>query len=147
MTQATVTDSQVDQAQAENAADGAAGQATEPSPPTSEGQSQDQVEAQPAQFAEAAATAVLSAGGQIDLLLNSTLPVSASLGDVVMNVGELLRLGQGSVIRLDRRVGEPVDLILRGVKFASGHLVVVGDQLGIRVKEIYPSARQSGADV
>jgi flagellar motor switch protein FliN/FliY len=56
-----------------------------------------------------------------------------------MAARDLLQLGPGAVVTLDRQVGEPVDLILNGVRFATGHLVVVGDQLGIRIKDILAS--------
>lgn len=77
-------------------------------------------------------------GGQIDILLDSTMSVSACLGEAELPVRELLQLGPGSVVKLERQVGQPVDLYLRGIKFAAGTLVVVGDQLGVRIKEILP---------
>jgi len=48
-------------------------------------------------------------------------------------------MGPGSVLELDKKVGEPIDLYLRGIRFASGSLVVVGDQLGVKIREILPS--------
>lgn len=83
-------------------------------------------------------------GGQIDILLDSPMAVTAQLGSARPPVRELLDMGPGSVLKLDRQVGEPIDLFLRGVRFATGHLVVVGDNLGVRIKEILP-AGQEGA--
>jgi len=67
------------------------------------------------------------------------MPVSVRLGQVEIEVRNLLELGPGSVLKLDRRVGEPVDLLLRGICFATGNLVVVGDHLGVKIKEVMPS--------
>ncbi len=74
--------------------------------------------------------------GQIDILLDTPVPVEVRLGEAELPVGELLKLGEGAVVKLDKRVGEPVDLYIRGVKFATGQLVVVGEQLGVRIREI-----------
>ena len=77
-------------------------------------------------------------GGQLDILLDTPMSVSAILGEAGLEVREILQLGPGSVIKLDRRAGDPVDLFLRGVKFGSGRLVVVGETLGVRIEEILP---------
>lgn len=62
--------------------------------------------------------------------------VWAELGRVEMPLGELLQLGEGSVLRLDRPVGDPVDLVSQGVKLARGEVVVVDDSFAIRIREI-----------
>jgi len=74
--------------------------------------------------------------GKIDLLLETTVEVSAVLGTARMAIGELLRMGTGSVLALDREAGQPVDLLLNGIPFAKGHLVVVDNRLGIRLTEV-----------
>ena len=76
------------------------------------------------------------APGQIDILLDSTVSVSAGLGEAEIPVREALQLGVGSVVTLERKVGEPIDLFLRGVRFATGQLVVVGENLGVKINEI-----------
>lgn len=96
------------------------------------------VEVQQAELPEAEESPAAAPGGQIDLLLDATMSVSACLGEVEMEVGELLQLGPGAVVKLDRIAGEPVDLLLRGVRFATGTLVVVGERLGVRIQEILP---------
>jgi flagellar motor switch protein FliN/FliY len=86
-------------------------------------------------------------GGQIDILLDSPMSVSVCLGNARPAVRELLEMGPGSVLRLDRQVGEPIDLYLRGIRFATGHLVVVDDHLGVRINEILATGQDSqGAD-
>lgn len=97
---------------------------------------EDGVAVQEVELPEADDTAVGAASGKIDILLDATLSVEVHLGRVEAQVRELLRLGPGSVLRLDKQVGEPMDLYLRGVRFATGRLVVVGDRLGVTIKEI-----------
>jgi flagellar motor switch protein FliN/FliY len=97
------------------------------------------VEARPAELPEVAEKTVKVPSGQIDILLDAAMTVEAHLGQAELKISDVLQLGPGSVLKLDRRAGEPVDLYLRGVKFASGQLVVVGEQLGVRIKEILPA--------
>jgi len=95
------------------------------------------VEVQEADLPEAAPGPPAAAGGgQIDILLDTTLPVEVRLGQIETPARELLQLGPGSVLKLDKQVGEPVDLFLRGIRFATAQLVVVGDRLGVRIKEV-----------
>lgn len=74
--------------------------------------------------------------GQLDILLDTTVEITVRLGDARMPARQLLELGPGAVVRLEKIAGEPVDLLLNGVCFAKGHLVVVGDQLGVRIRDI-----------
>lgn len=94
------------------------------------------VEVQDVQLPEAQDQDPQPAAGQMDLLLDVPVKVQAVLGEVQTHVRELLQLNTGSVVTLDKQVGEPIDLYLRGTRFATGHLVVVGDHLGVRIKEI-----------
>jgi flagellar motor switch protein FliN len=102
------------------------------------------VEVRPARLSEAKQQTNPAGGGQVDILLGATMPVTASLGQVSIQVRHLLQLGPGSVVKLDRQTGEPIDLFLRGVKFATGQLVVVGEHLGVRIREILPAAVEEG---
>lgn len=83
-------------------------------------------------------TAVLSAGGEvpIGLLLDLTLPVSIELGRTSMTVQEVLRLGRGSVVQLDRLAGEPIDIFVGDRRFAEGEVVVLGEHFGVRITRI-----------
>jgi flagellar motor switch protein FliN/FliY len=92
------------------------------------------------ELTEAADRSVRTAGGQIGILLDTAVPVTVCLGEVEAEVRQLLQMGPGSVLRLNKQVGEPVDLYLRGIKFATGHLVVVGEHMGVRIKEVLPAA-------
>ena len=128
MTDAATTEQVVDQQ--------AAPQAT-PDAPASDAQA---VAVQEPQLDEAVDSGAVG-GGQIDILLDTEMTITACLGEVTIAVRELLQMGQGSVLTLDKQVGQPLDLYLRGVRFATGKLVVVGSQLGIRVEEILPAAK------
>jgi len=70
------------------------------------------------------------------------VPVWAELGRVEVTIGELLQLGEGTVLRLERPVGEPVDLVSQGVTLARGEVVVVDDCFAIRIKEIHSSEKK-----
>jgi flagellar motor switch protein FliN/FliY len=75
-------------------------------------------------------------GGSIHHLMDVTVKLTAELGRVSMSIGEVLKLGPGSVVGLDRGVAEPVDLFVQGVLFARGEVVVVDDRFAIRIQEI-----------
>ena len=81
---------------------------------------------------------VLASGGEVPLglLLDLTLPVSIELGRTSMTVQEVLRLGRGSVIQLDRLAGEPIDIFVGDRRFAEGEVVVLGEPFGIRLTRI-----------
>ena len=76
----------------------------------------------------------------LDLLMNVTLGVSAELGRCKMRLSELLKLGNGAVIELDRHAGSPVDLFVNGRLIARGEIVAVDDRFGVRVTEIVARA-------
>lgn len=115
-------------------------QATDAEPEDATSESASATEVHEAELPEAAEKAGEAPGGQIDILLDTSLSLSAQLGQAEIQVRQLLRLSPGSVVRLDRQVGEPVDLFLRGIRFATGELVVVGEHLGVRIKEILAAA-------
>jgi flagellar motor switch protein FliN/FliY len=72
----------------------------------------------------------------LDLLMDVTVPITVELGRSTMKIEEVLQLVSGSVIELDRRADEPVDLKVNGSLVAKGEIVVVEDFFGIRVSEI-----------
>ena len=114
----------------------------EPEAPTAEATQEGQdsqaggVDVQEAQLPEAAESGSAGPSGKVDILLDTVIQVTVRLGQTEMPVQELLQLGPGSVVTVDTKAGEPVTLYLRGTRFASGHLVVVGEQLGVRIAEI-----------
>jgi flagellar motor switch protein FliN/FliY len=82
----------------------------------------------------------------IGMLLDLTLPVSIELGRTSMSVQEILRLGRGSVIQLDRLAGEPIDIYVGDRRFAEGEVVVLGEHFGVRVTRILANPQSLGAN-
>ena len=72
----------------------------------------------------------------LSMLLDLTLPVSIELGRTSMTVQEILRLGRGSVIQLERLAGEPIDIYVGERRFAEGEVVVLGEHFGVRITRI-----------
>lgn len=72
----------------------------------------------------------------LDHLYAVKLDAEAVLGRADLSVEDMLNLGVGSVVELDRLVSEPVDLIVQNVRVARGEVVVVNDQFAIRITEI-----------
>lgn len=82
------------------------------------------------------------AGQSIELLFDVTLQVTVELGRTNMRIRDVLGLGPGAVIELDRLAGEPVDLYLNDRIFARGEVVVIEENFGVRITEILsPEAR------
>lgn len=67
--------------------------------------------------------------------------ISAVLGRSTMPVSNLLRLGRGAVVELDRKVGEAIDIYVNNRLVARGEVVVVEDKLGVTMTEIVKSDR------
>jgi flagellar motor switch protein FliN/FliY len=95
------------------------------------------VEVSPAEFDEFVEAAPGDGKGRkINLLLDVELDVSVELGRKIMIVDEILRLGKGSVIELNKLAGEPVDVLVNGKKLAEGEVVVVEDHFGVRLTHL-----------
>jgi len=73
---------------------------------------------------------------RLDVLMNVALGVSAELGRCSLRLGELLKLGSGAVVELDRRAGAPIDLFVNGKLIARGEIVAVDDRYGVRLTEV-----------
>ncbi len=71
-----------------------------------------------------------------ELLLDVPLQVSVQLGETQMRIQDLLELGQGSVVDLDRLAGEPVDILVNGHPIALGEIVVVNERYAVRVVSV-----------
>jgi flagellar motor switch protein FliN/FliY len=69
----------------------------------------------------------------IDMLLDVKMPVSIELGRTEMPISELLSLGPGSVVELNKLAGEPVDLLVNNRVIARGEVVVVDENFGVRI--------------
>ncbi|MCF8476846.1 MAG: flagellar motor switch protein FliN [Pseudolabrys sp.] len=72
----------------------------------------------------------------LEALFDVPVKVSAVLGRARMDVGELLKLGPGAVLELDRKVGEAIDIYVNDRLVARGEVVLVEDKLGVTMTEI-----------
>ena len=73
---------------------------------------------------------------RLDLLLDVPLDLTVELGRSRMTIQDLLALGPGSVIELDKVAGEPLDILVNDRLIARGEAVVVNDKFGIRITDI-----------
>ena len=77
----------------------------------------------------------------LEAVFDVPVQVSAVLGRSKMEVGELLKLGPGTVLELDRRVGEAIDIYVNNKLVARGEVVLVEDKLGVTMTEIIRTER------
>jgi len=73
---------------------------------------------------------------RLNAVYDIPVQLAAVLGKTSMPVNQLLRLGRGAVVELDRKVGEPIDIYVNNRLIARGEVLVVDDHLGITMTEI-----------
>ena len=72
----------------------------------------------------------------MDLIMDVPLKVTVELGRAQMRIKEILNLGQGSVVELDKLAGEPVDVLVNGQLIAHGEVVVIDENFGIKITNL-----------
>ena len=72
----------------------------------------------------------------LDIVLDISLKAVARLGEVEMPISEILKLGPGSVIEIDRLIDEPIDLLVNERLVARGEVVTIDEKFALRVTEI-----------
>ncbi len=77
----------------------------------------------------------------LEAVFDVPVQVSAVLGRSKMDVSDLLKLGPGTVLELDRRVGEAIDIYVNNRLVARGEVVLVEDKLGVTMTEIIKAER------
>jgi len=82
------------------------------------------------------ASAEEKSAGDLATVFDVPVSISAVLGRSSMSVAQLLHLGQGSVLELDRKVGEAIDIYVNNRLVARGEVVIVDDRLGVTMTEI-----------
>ena len=82
----------------------------------------------------------------LSMLYDLSMPVAIELGRTRMSVQDILALGRGSVIQLDRLAGEPIDVFVGDRRFAEGEVVVVGEQFGVRITRILAKRGPASAE-
>ena len=75
-------------------------------------------------------------GRNLDLLMSVPLKITAELGTCKMLVEDILKLGTGSIVALDRLAGGPVDLLVNDRLVARGEVVAIDEKFGVRVTEL-----------
>jgi flagellar motor switch protein FliN/FliY len=90
----------------------------------------------PAPIAPPPAATAFMTQGNLDMVLDIGLIATARLGHVEMPIGDILKLGPGSIIEVGHMVDEPVDLLVNGKLIARGDVVVVDEKFGLRITEI-----------
>ncbi len=73
---------------------------------------------------------------ELDFILDIPLDVSAELGRTRLLINELLQLGQGSVVELNKLAGEPLEIFVNGKLIARGEAVVINEKFGVRLTDI-----------
>ena len=81
------------------------------------------------------------AAADLEAVFDVPVHVSAVLGRARMDISELLKLGQGTVVQLDRKVGEAIDIYVNNRLIARGEVVLVEDRLGVTMTEIIKADR------
>ncbi|HBF36647.1 MAG TPA: flagellar motor switch phosphatase FliY [Firmicutes bacterium] len=95
-----------------------------------------QVMVQPAQFAPLGNSKLSKETNNIGLILDVPLQVTVELGNTRMRIKEILELGVGSIVELDKLAGDPVDIYVNGKLIAKGEVVVIDENFGIKVTDI-----------
>ncbi len=73
---------------------------------------------------------------QLELIQNVAVNISVEVGRSSLRIRDLLRLGQGSVVELDRVAGEPLDVCVNNTVIARGEVVLVNERYGIRLTQV-----------
>lgn len=92
--------------------------------------------AQPASFPEVDRGSQAPSSKNIEFLLDIPLQVTVQIGSTRMAIRELLQLGQGSVVELDKLAGEPMEVYVNNKLIARGEVVVVNEKFGIRLTDV-----------
>ncbi len=72
----------------------------------------------------------------LEALLEVDVEVTAVLGSTMMAISQVLRLGRGAVVELDRRIGEDIEILANNRVVARGEVVVVEDCLGVSITDV-----------
>lgn len=89
-----------------------------------------------AEFQQLSEPAGETEGRNIELLMDVNLPISIELGRTKMSIADILSLGPGSVVELNKLAGEPVDLLVNQKVVARGEVVVIDENFGVRITQL-----------
>ena len=111
-------------------------EAADDSPPDIRVEPETDTVVRPAEFIPVGVSAGAIPRGGMDLIMDVNLQVTVELGRTLLKVREVLALGPGAVVELDKHAGEPVDVMVNNKAVARGEVVVVDENFGVRVTEI-----------
>jgi len=97
---------------------------------------QQNVGIQPVQFAQLNNAEQSGVTGNIGLLMDVSMQLTVELGRTKMLIKDILGMGEGTIVELDKLAGEPVDLLVNGKLIAKGEVVVIDENFGVRVTDI-----------
>lgn len=102
------------------------------------------VEVKPAEFQDFTAEDVRlkQTPDNMDLIMDVPLTVTVELGKTRRPIRDILKIGTGSIIELDRLAGEPVDILVNGKYIATGEVVVIDENFGVRINDIISPAKR-----
>jgi len=72
----------------------------------------------------------------LDVILDVPVTLSVEFGRTQISIRNLLKLNQGSIVELDRLIGEPLDILVNGTLVAHGEVVVINEKFGIRLTDV-----------
>ncbi len=72
----------------------------------------------------------------LDIILDVPVTLAMEIGRTKINIRNLLKLNQGSILELDRLAGEPMDVLVNGTLIAHGEVVVVNEKFGVRLTDV-----------
>lgn len=95
-----------------------------------------------AEFSELKKSGTVSSQSNIDFILDIPLQITVELGRTSLPIYDLLQLGQGSIIELNKLAGEPLEILVNQKLIAKGEVVVVNEKFGIRLTDIISPAER-----
>lgn len=101
-----------------------------------ETQVEQQVNAQKAEFEEVDKNSAAGEEPSLDILLDINMPIDVNIGKTEIPFRQLLQLGPGAVLQLEKPIGQPAELYVQDIKFATGDIVVVNECFAVRIKEV-----------
>jgi flagellar motor switch protein FliN len=96
----------------------------------------------PASFPSLDGGGAAPAPKNIDFILDIPMQVTVQVGSAKMVIRELLQLGQGSVIELEKLAGEPMEVLVNNKLVARGEVVVVNEKFGVRLTDVISAAER-----
>lgn len=79
----------------------------------------------------------------LEALYDVPVQISVVLGKTSMQLSQLLKLGRGAVIELERAVGEPIDVYVNNKMVAKGEIVIVDNKIGVTLTEVVAADKES----